>query len=151
MNNMLYDRTTKRITALLDFDWSAITHPCDEFLAGLWDIGGGIHARVGQFQPMVLAGDFSAQPETLSDEDIRKWEVAKAWNTAITEKGAIRPSYITGVGHILALKELEDLLCPFALGSEVMLKRISDEEKLKRKGDTEAKILKWLENYESTE
>lgn len=83
MNNMLYDSATKRITGLVDFDWSAITHPIEEYLSGLWDVGGGISDRLGQIQPMVLSGNFSVQPESLSEEDLRKWEVAKAFNSAV--------------------------------------------------------------------
>lgn len=149
MNNILYDGETKRITGLLDFDWSSVTHPCDEYLTGLWDIGGGIHQRIGQFQHMVLSGDFSVQPKSLSDEDIRKWEVAKAWNAAVTIRDVIRPSSIVGVDRIHALKNLEDLLCPFELTSEVMLKRITDENKERKKKEAEAKLWKWLETYDT--
>ncbi|KAI1458493.1 hypothetical protein F4805DRAFT_140969 [Annulohypoxylon moriforme] len=147
LNNVLYDSTTKRITSILDFDWSAVTHPCDEFLTGLWDIGGGIHERNEKFLPMLLSGDFSTEPEGLSADEARKWEVAKAWDKAIAEASAIRPSDITGVNRIQALKDLEDSLCPFELANEVMLKRKSDEEKLKKKNEIEKKILKWLETY----
>ncbi|OTA67279.1 hypothetical protein K449DRAFT_419927 [Hypoxylon sp. EC38] len=151
LNNVLYDNTAKRITAVLDFDWSAVTHPCDEFLTGLWDIGGGIHERNEKFLPMLLSGDFSTQPDGLSADDIRKWEVAKAWNEAITRAGAIRPSNIAGVDRIQALKGFEDSLCPFELANEVMLKRTSDEKKLSRRKEMEAKILKFLETYGNTE
>ncbi|KAI5927170.1 hypothetical protein F4810DRAFT_699354 [Camillea tinctor] len=149
MNNVLYDSKTKRITALLDFDWSTVSHPCDEFLTGLWDIGGGIHERNEKFLSMVLKGDFSVQPEGLSDEDIRKWEVAKAWDAAITKTKATRPSDIAGVERIEALRDLEDLLCPFVLASDVMLRRISDEDKAKKKQETADKILSWLNTYET--
>ena len=147
LNNLLYDAETKRISALLDFDWAAITHPCDEFLFGLWDIGGGIHERVGKIQPNVLSGDFTAQPEGLSEEEAKKWEVAKAWDAAFERAGGIRPSSIAGVDRIQALRELEELLAPFELISEVMLKRMSDEDKPKRKAEKEAKIVEWLEKY----
>ncbi|KAI2463779.1 hypothetical protein F4781DRAFT_426085 [Annulohypoxylon bovei var. microspora] len=147
LNNVLYGSTTRRITSVLDFDWSAVTHPCDEFLTGLWDIGGGIHERNERFLPMLLSGDFSTQPEGLSADEVRKWEVAKAWDKAVAEAGAIRPSNISGVDRIRALKDLEDSICPFELASEVMLKRISDEDKLRKKKETEVKILKWLETY----
>lgn len=147
MNNMLYDRTMKRITALLDFDWSSVTHPCDEFLAGLWDIGGGTHKSIRQLEPMILSGDFSAQPEGLSDEDLRMWEIAKTWSSSITRKGAVRPSSITGVDRIQALRDFADLLCPFALSSEVMLKRISDEKQGRQKAEAENKIAKLLDSH----
>ncbi|OTB18830.1 hypothetical protein K445DRAFT_19439 [Daldinia sp. EC12] len=144
MNNVLYDSTTKRITGVVDFDWSAVTHPCDEFLSGLWDIGGGIHERNEKFQPMLLSGKFISPPEGLSAEETRKWEVAKAWDAAIAQSGGIRPSGIVGVERIQALRDLEDMLCPFELSNEVMLKRISDEEKAEKKQEIEGKILKWL-------
>ncbi len=54
MNNILFDGETKRITALLDFDWTAITHPCDVFLTGLWDIWGGIGDRCQKVQENIL-------------------------------------------------------------------------------------------------
>ncbi|OTA99897.1 hypothetical protein M426DRAFT_66870 [Hypoxylon sp. CI-4A] len=147
LNNVLYDSKTKRITAVLDFDWAAITHPCEEFLTGLWDIGGGIHERNEKFQPMLLSGDFSTQPDDLPAEDVRKWEIAKAWDAAIARKGAIRPSQIVGVDRICALGELQDLLCPFELANEAMLKRISDKDKLKKKAETEMGIVTWLATY----
>lgn len=150
LNNVLYDSTTKRITSVLDFDWSAVTHPCDEFLTGLWDIGGGIHERNERFLPMLLSGDFSTKPEGLSADEVRKWEVAKAWDEAIAEAGAIRPSDIAGVDRIQTLKSFGDLLCPFELTNDFMLKRKSDEEKLKKKSEMEAKMLKWLDDYGTT-
>ncbi|KAI1630861.1 hypothetical protein F4809DRAFT_659250 [Biscogniauxia mediterranea] len=121
MNNVLYDSTTKRSTST----GQPSAHPCDEFLTGLWDI----------------EEDFSVPPEGLSEDDLRKWEVAKAWDAAITRAKATRPSEIAGIERIQALRDLEDLLCPFALAaSEVMLRRISDEDKAKKKKETEDKI-----------
>ena len=150
MNNMLYDKDTKRITCLLDFDWSAVTHPCEEFLFGLWDIGGGIHERVGNLQPMVLSGDFTTPPlADMSDQDMRKWKIAKACDEALAQRGAIRPSSIPGVDGIKCLKTLEDLICPFALAHEVMLKRMSEDERAKRRADTEAELIKTLDDMEA--
>ncbi|KAK8139513.1 phosphotransferase enzyme family protein [Apiospora sp. TS-2023a] len=147
LNNLLYDRDAKCITGLLDFDWAAVTHPCDEFLFGLWDICGGIHERVGKMQPYVLSGDFSQQPADLSEEEARRWEIAKAWNEALVRRGATRPSTIAGVDRIQALRDLEELLCPFALASEVMLGRISDVEKTAKKMEVEVKIADWLDHW----
>lgn len=147
MNNILYSSETNRITAVLDFDWSAISHPCEEFLTGLWDIGGGIHERNRLFQPMLLSGDFGIQPEDLSTDDIRQWKLAKAWDKALTDTGAIRPSKIAGVQRIQALKDLDDLLCPFELCNEFMSSRASDEENLAKKRETGMNILKWIDTH----
>jgi hypothetical protein len=149
LNNLLYDNEAKRITGLLDFDWAAISHPCDEFLSGLWDIGGGIHERVGKLQANVLAGDFSSQPDDLSEEDVRKWEIAKHWDAALTERRAIRPSSIAGPERIQALRDLEDLLAPFALTNTFMLSRKSDEAKASAKKETEEQILDWFNRWDS--
>lgn len=145
MNNVLYDKSTKRITALLDFDWASITHPCEEFLSGLWDVGGGIHERVGNLQSSILSGNFGLEPEGVPQENIHKWKVAKAWDDALLQNGATRPSDIAGVGGIKKLKELEDLICPFVLGCEFFANRLSEEERLKKMDDTADAILKLLD------
>mgnify|MGYP005988328261 FL=1 len=145
MNNILYDKSTRHITALLDFDWASVTHPCEEFLSGLWDVGGGIHERVGNLQSSVLSGNFGKEPDGVPQEDIRKWKVARAWDGALLQNGAIRPSDIAGVQGIRTLKELEDLICPFVLGCEFFANRLSEEDRLRKKGDTEDAILKLLD------
>ncbi|KAK3937888.1 phosphotransferase enzyme family-domain-containing protein [Diplogelasinospora grovesii] len=154
MNNVLYDSTTKRVTGLLDFDWAAVTHRCEEFLSGLWDVVGGIHERVGELiQPMVLSGEFGVQPAGLSDAELRKWEIARAWNSALVKRGAIRPSSVAGVDRLKALKEFGNLLCPFQLASEAMLQRMgmSEENAAAFRASTETKIVSWLDRFESVE
>jgi aminoglycoside phosphotransferase (APT) family kinase protein len=145
MNNMLYDKATKRLTAVLDFDWSCVAHPAEEFLTGLWDIGGGLSDRVGKLLPNILSGNFPLPPEDASDDEKRNWEVAKAWNVALATRGAIRPSAIAGISQVQALAHLEQLLCPFDLASPVMLKRRSDEDNAKRLADVEKEINDWFE------
>jgi hypothetical protein len=150
MNNMLYDKTTKRITAVLDFDWSCITHPSEEFLTGLWDVRGGISDRVGKLEPNILTGDFNTPPtDGTSAEEVRAWEVATPWETALAKKGAVRPSSIAGIGKVQALSSFEQLLCPFDLANEVMLKRRSNEDNAKRLAETEGKIKEWLKEHGS--
>lgn len=149
MNNMLYDKAAKRITAILDFDWSCITYPSEEFLAGLWDIGGGISERVGKLQQNIISGDFSTPPDGASAEEARAWEIAKAWDTALAKRGASRPSSIASIGYVQALSNLEQLLCPFDLASPVMLKRRSDEDNVKRLAEVESKIKQWFEVHGS--
>ena len=147
MNNLLYDKDTKRITALLDFDWSAVTNPGDVFLMGLYDLWGGIGFGCEKIQANIFEGDFGAAPEGLDEEEAKKWEIAKAWDTALARAGGIRPSSVAGIRSIADLRALEGLLSPHTLTSEVMLKRISDEEKAKKRADIEAKIVAWLTEH----
>ncbi|ETS74001.1 hypothetical protein PFICI_13867 [Pestalotiopsis fici W106-1] len=147
MNNFLFDVTSKRITAILDFDWAAVTHPADEFFTGLWDLGGGFDDRTAHMTSNILQGDFEEMPPNLDDKGLEAFGIAKAWNEAVASTGAARPSSIEKMDKILALRELETLLCPFALGNEMMLKRISDEQKALKRQDTEAQIIEWFSRH----
>ncbi|ROW05816.1 hypothetical protein VMCG_05139 [Cytospora schulzeri] len=145
MNNMLYDNSTKLITAVLDFDWSSITHPADEFLTGLWDIGGGIHEENEFMQDYILTGNFDNAPPGLSGEDVQKWEVAKTWDNALAQRKAMRPCGIKGVRGIQELRSLESIICPFHLSNEVMLKRMSEDVQAEKKVELGEDIKKWLD------
>lgn len=145
MNNMLYDSTTKLITAVLDFDWSGVTHPADEFLTGLCNIGEGIHENEFM-QESILTGNFDDAPHPgLFEEDVQKWDAAKVWNRALAERKATRPCDIRGVRGIQELRSLESMLCPFHLGNEVMLKRTTGDVQAKKKSETGEDIKKWLD------
>ncbi|KAK9426611.1 hypothetical protein SUNI508_00138 [Seiridium unicorne] len=106
MNNMLFDKDSKRLTALLDFDFASITHPVHEFFTGLW-------------HQAILSSNFGEVDNTLSSEYKAKWEVAKAWNSALATRGIIRPSSIQGIEKLEKLNDLEQALCPFQLSNEV--------------------------------
>lgn len=121
---MLFDKTTKRVTALLDFDFAGITHPVHEFFTGLWDIGGATHNDIEQIRFATITGIFEEADERLSAEDKDKWEIAKAWNSALAAQGTIRPSTIQGIEKLDKLRQLEEVLCPHHLGSSVMVERM---------------------------
>lgn len=146
MNNMLYDTEQKKLTAILDFDWASVTNPCDEFLGGFWDLGGGIHDANASFQACIMAGDFSSAAciDDLPAEDVGKWQMGEILDAAFAQKGVIRPSTVRAAGKIRKLRELENMLCPFDLSNQVMLRRISEDAKLERKVQREQDILSWL-------
>lgn len=146
MNNMLYDMEQKKLTAVLDFDWACVTNPCDEFLSGFWDLGGGINDENASLQAGIMTGDFSSSAglDEMSAEDVDKWNNGKVLNDAFARRKVIRPSTIKAAGEIRKLRELESMLCPFELSNGVMLKRISDDAKLERKAQKGQDILRWL-------
>lgn len=150
MNNMLYDPQTKKITALLDFDFSRISHTSDEFFTGVWDVFGGVSDRnSADVQAAVLSGNFDEdkKPPADDEEASKQWEVASAWNDAITKRGLAQPSNIAGFDRVMALKELEDLLSPFQLQNEAMVKRIGPEAAAKQRQETETSISAWLDKW----
>lgn len=126
MNNMLFDPVTKKVTALLDFDFSWVTHPAHEFITGLWDIGGGMRLADEKLQTAVLEGKFGDldESEAPSPEARTAWEVAKAWDYALVTRDAVRPSSIPGIRQVQKLMALEDALCPSQLSSEVRIERL---------------------------
>lgn len=146
MNNMLYDKEHEELTAILDFDWACVTNPCDEFLSGFWDLGGGINEENASFQACIMTGDFSSSTglDEIPAEDVEKWENGNLLNEAFARRGVIRPSTIKAAGEIRKLRELENMMCPFELSNGVMLRRISEDAKLERKAQKGQDILSWL-------
>jgi len=143
---MLFDKDTKKLTGVLDFDWSSVAHPFDEFGSALSDIG----CNASPDNPIgaaILSGDFTTQPAGLDEESTGKWEVARAWNTAMKKRGVVTPSNIQGVDGILDLRRFRALLSPYQISSEIMLKRIDDNKKAELRAKTEADLVQWLEKH----
>ncbi|KAI0167579.1 phosphotransferase enzyme family-domain-containing protein [Pestalotiopsis sp. NC0098] len=124
LNNFLFDKTTGRVTALLDFDFSWISHPSHEFFTGLWDIGGGLRSDDPNIISAVVSGKFDDLDESLSPDDRVKLQVAKAWDAALAARGVTRPSSMSGISRLRQLMELEDSSCPSRLGNERAIERL---------------------------
>jgi predicted GTPase len=144
---MLFDKDTKKITAILDFDWSYVSNPFDEFTSLLSDLGCNITHADNEINAAILSGDFTTLPANLDEKSTKQWEVAKVWNTAIKKSSAVSPSDMKGVDKIRDMVRLQTLLCPFELGSESMLKQMDDEKKARLRAETEANLVQLLEKY----
>ncbi|KAK6075867.1 phosphotransferase enzyme family protein [Seiridium cupressi] len=109
MNNMLFDKDSKRLNALLDFDFASINHPVHESFTGLWHQGGGLRSGDDEkLHAAILSGNF-------------------AWNSALAIRGIIRPSSIQGIEKLEKLNDLEQALCPFQLSNEVKIERLKSK------------------------
>lgn len=147
-NNMLFDKDTKKLTAVLDFDWSYISNPLDEFMGSLQDVGGNIRHEDKNIEAAILSGDFTWPPPNLDKESVEQWQVAKAWNTAMKKCGVVSPSDIRGVDEIRDLLHLQALLCPYQLGNESMLKQFDEKKRAEMRAKTEAELIQWLEKHD---
>lgn len=149
LNNMMLDTETKRLTAIVDFDWSYVSNPVDEFLSGLTDFGGNIGNERHKFHKSILSGSFDIIPSSAEgDEKSRsEWETAKIWNEAMKTQGCIRPCEIEGVEQVFGLMKFQKLLCPFQLSSERELGEMTKEAKAELRAKTEASLIKWLEQH----
>ncbi|EFZ02038.2 Protein kinase-like protein [Metarhizium robertsii ARSEF 23] len=144
---MLFDKDTKKLTAILDFDWSYISNPLDEFMCSLQDVGGNIRQEDKEIEAAILSGDFTWPPPNLDKKSVEQWQVAKAWNTAIKKCGVVSPCYIRSVDEIRNLLHLQALLCPYKLGNESILKQFDDKKRAEMRVNTEAELIQWLEKH----
>ncbi|KAL2273264.1 hypothetical protein FJTKL_04835 [Diaporthe vaccinii] len=149
MNNMLYDPATRRVSALLDFDWAAVAHPAHEFFSGLHDLQGSTHPDDAALQSAVLTGAFdtittaspAAEPdEAGADEPNKTWALARSWDAALLRAGGLRPSSFASITTLESLRALEDLIAPFGLCNTVMIGRTPAEKLPAASADTEAKL-----------
>jgi hypothetical protein len=144
---MLFDKSTKKITTMLDFDWSCISNPFDEFKSLLSDLGCNITDTDDEINAASLSGDFTTPPADLDEKSTQKWEIVKAWNTAMKKCGVESPSRTKGVYKIRDMARLHRLLCPGQLVDEVMLKQMDHEKQAELRAKAEADLLQWLEKH----
>lgn len=144
---MLFDKDTKKITAILDFDWSYVSNPFEEFNSLLYDIGCNITQADTEINAAKLSGDFTTPLANLDEGSTETWEIAKAWNAAMKKNGVVSPSEIKGVEKIRDVLQLQKLICPYPLCSETALKKMDDKKKAELRAETEADLIQWLEKH----
>jgi hypothetical protein len=151
-NNFLFDASTFRATALLDFDFSHIATTADEFMGfSLTDISGGklpgpySDASSLSLRKYMLSGFPDPLPASTEDCEVQ-WEVAKAWDEKMTRSGAAKPSTIPHFEKIADFYWLLDNLCPFVLGSEVMRKRRTEEQLAAARQERERLLARFLDD-----
>lgn len=111
MNNLLFDKKSKKITALIDFDFSSVNHPIEEhYFSSFSDVGGGLRSLSPAIYSCVMTDKFDAKPDELSEQDGKIWDTAQTWNAALVERDVIRPKTMPGVEKIEALRHFEDAL-----------------------------------------
>lgn len=141
---MLFDKGTKKITAVLDFDWSCISNPFEEFLSLLSDISCNVTLGDNKATAAILSGDFSTPPD---NEAAEIWEMAKAWYTAISNSGVVPPCEMNGVEQIRDMLRLQALLYPSKILHNSKLAQMGDERKTELRGEAERELVRWLGRY----
>ena len=122
LENMLYDTEKKSVTALLDFDLATISNPADEFLTGLDEVGGGFTDKPPELLVCLFGGDFSITLDNPTQDDLRKWDLARTWHQIATQREVLTPSCMRGFDKIARLhKMLKELYIP----------KLPDEDKAK--------------------
>lgn len=146
-DNLLYNPSTGRITALLDYDFACINHLAHEFFSSFATNGGQLSgwspdSEAAEFRQSKLTGRFPSPLPVSSDVD---WELAQAWEEQLCKANVKRPSTIRGVEKIADVEKLLSLLLPWRLTNEDALRRNPNEEKRKAlKRASEQEIVEFL-------
>ena len=148
-DNFLYDASTLRLTALLDFDFSSIATFADEFFRSLGtDIGQFPSPRESGESLALRTAMLTGFPDPLppSNDDVQ-WPSAKAWDDALRERGAKRPGTIEDIEALSDLFWLSGQILPFRLCNEVVVGNSSQEQLAARKSSGERLLIDFLSDY----
>ncbi|KAI9760940.1 MAG: hypothetical protein M4579_001316 [Chaenotheca gracillima] len=149
-NNLLFDKETQRITAILDFDWAQVSGVAEEFFRSLSDVHGrlpgpySVEAEQLALRQALLEGFPTPLPAQASDVN---WRAAEAWDNELEHSGAQRPRTIKGIAALSKLYWLSGQICPFLLFNETIANDRSKEQHDKDKEDAEALLIQFLEDH----
>jgi len=123
MSNILYNSTSGRITALIDYDFSTISHPSYEFLRSFSGAGGQFRGWTDDEESDQAALRHAKlhgfpSPLPLTKEDGVNWEMAKAWEDALEGAGARRPRNIEGIEGVADIDTILRSILPWRLTNE---------------------------------
>jgi len=146
-DNLLYDKNTMRITAVLDFDFAHVATVADEFFRSL---GHGIGRLPGSgesdrdkiaLRKAMLEGFPNSLPPSCKEV---QWVTARAWDDALRDRDVERPSTITNIAALSDLFWLSSEILPFKLCNEVVVGNSSPDQLVERRKDAESQLVKYL-------
>ncbi|RDL34489.1 Protein kinase-like (PK-like) [Venustampulla echinocandica] len=148
--NMLFDPTSNRLTALLDFDLSFIGSPVDEYFCSFRSVGSLLvgpfeKGEFGDLRQCLLRGfDSKALPE---NGQKLNFEIAYMMDKEFVRAGVLRPTDIPGAGELAALRWfLEDVAPPYFFMSR-WIAHMEPEKVDEIQASIQTNILKYLESW----
>ncbi|KAI1499764.1 kinase-like domain-containing protein [Biscogniauxia marginata] len=149
-NNLLFDASTHRITALIDYDFACIMHPSYEFLRSFDGAGGQFRGWSGDeageqaaLRKAKLHGFPSPLPQ--STEDGVNWEIAKAWEDELEKLDVKRPATIVGVDKVADVDTILRTILPWRVSNSDILRMQSEKVIMKCKEENETQLVQLLE------
>lgn len=149
-DNLIWDAHSGRITALIDYDFSCISHPGHEFLrsfdGAIGQFEGWAEGQVGEqadLQRAKLYGFPSPLPATR--EDGVQWEVAKAWEDELVKLNVRRPATIPGINQMAHVDMVLGEILPWRLSNEDIVKRQDEEVKWRHREQKEKELVGLLD------
>lgn len=152
LENILFDPDTFKVTALLDFDFTHIASPSDEFFYSFPDFHGIVpgpferedllQLRKAQLNSFSNVGDQSRS----NSADV-SWEVAEMWQNSLRQQSAKGPGDLKGTDELSCIYWfLLDVCPPFFLRPR-WLKRRTGEQQLAAKREVAENLDKYLQRW----
>lgn len=148
-DNFLYDKDTMRLTALLDFDFCHVASYADEFFRSLCaDIGQFPSPRESEESLALRKAMLTGFPDPLPPKTNEvQWPSAKAWDDALCETNAKRPSTIPNIAALSDLFWLSGQILPFRLCNQTVVRNSSQEQLAARRKKSEELLINFLNDY----
>jgi hypothetical protein len=139
------------ITGLLDFDFSHVASPVDEYFYSFPSINGILTGpfeggEMKELRVAIISGNF---PDPLPSSKEVDWNVAQVWNHEMKRAGVIRPSDIAGDGiaEYAALYLFTQDVCPPYILMPRRVAKWTPEQLQKVKERIEAGLGTYLERW----
>lgn len=148
-NNLLYDATSHRITALIDYDFACILHPSYEFLRSFSGAGGQLQGwsdvesnEQTALRDAKLHGFPSPLPQ--GTKDGVKWDVAKAWEDELEKLDVKRPRTMKGIEKVADVDAVLRSILPWRVSNSDILRLQPEKVILKCRDENEGQLIKLL-------
>ncbi|CAI7575606.1 unnamed protein product [Penicillium palitans] len=147
MSNLLFNRGSNRLSAVLDFDFAHIGAPISEYLFSFWDLDGLLPGSSDPNDPLrnhILKGfPFAEEEEGVED----KWKLTRAWENALSDVGAEKPSTIDKAGDIADIWWFSQDLCEAYWFIDTFLEKRTPEKLEEFKAVSASNLEKYLAHW----
>lgn len=152
--NLLVDKDSGRVTALLDFDFAFVGAAADEYLRSFHTSGGAFPEPYDEGTAALRAaildgfsssdqGTPSPSPAHATDND--EWTLAQQWDQALKKHGAQRPCEIDGMDALSKLHWVTGQINPFRLAVPKLREKMTEEQRVEQRRLAEEGIVRGLE------
>ena len=152
-NNLLYDATSQRITALIDYDFACILHSSYEFSRSFSGVGRQFQgwsdvesSEQTALRDAKLHGFPSPLPQGTKDRV--KWDVAKAWENELEKLDVKRPSTMKGIEKVADVDAVLRSVLPWRVSNSDILRLQSVQVILKCRDENEGQLIKLLNHLD---
>ncbi|KAJ5593541.1 hypothetical protein N7537_010445 [Penicillium hordei] len=152
-SNLLFDASSGRITALIDYELSCITHPSYEFFRSFDGFGGRIRGcsviegrKEMSLDEAMLHGFPDPLPDCKDGDEFEEWELAKAWEDELERTGCKRPIMMPGIDKVANVYALLRSILPWRVTNADIVARQSDEVIRECQSENEVVVIQILEH-----